>query len=343
MRKLLRILFARKACVLLSIVFLFTKVEGQVPDEKDLSPADIKRVKEELNLVADKIKIKSQTLLVDSALLNFERETEENMLPADELYDGEWNNEYVKAYKNSVIPDSFKIDVSSFIMPFKGKVTSQFGVRRRRFHFGTDIKLQIGDTVVAAFDGKVRVKKNQGRRKGYGLYLVLRHPNGLETVYGHLSDFLVNLGENVKAGQPIGLGGNTGRSFGSHLHFECRFLGMPINPEEIVDFENQCTFDENYTFVKNKSEKYNYAYAKRSLTPKKSSASKTTPKKTTATTTLNRFTEEGDGKIKYYRTKEGDTLSIIAIKNGTTVFRLCQLNGITKRTVLKTGRVIRCS
>ncbi|MDR2681117.1 MAG: peptidoglycan DD-metalloendopeptidase family protein [Tannerella sp.] len=342
---------AKRAGIVLVAVFFVANAYTQVSDnDNDLMPAEVKRVREELNLVASKVKIKGQTLLIDSALLKLEMENEEAMLPADELYDGEWNNEFVRAYSNSQIPDTFRIDVTSFVNPFNGRVTSRFGVRRRRFHYGTDIKLQVGDTVVAAFDGKVRIKKNQGRRKGYGKYIVLRHSNGLETVYGHLSDFLVNLDENVKAGQPIGLGGNTGRSFGSHLHFECRFLGMPINPEEIVDFENECTFDESYLFVKSKSQNYNYASSMKTQRRQRIQATRRKPvtntgksSYSTATVKKSRVGSASDGKLHYHRVKDGDTLGAIAARYGTTVSKLCQLNGITSTTKLKIGKVLRCS
>jgi hypothetical protein len=320
-------------------------ISAQNLSAKTLTPEDVKKITEDINLVAGRIEIKSQALLIDSALLAMELNSEAEMFPADDLYDGEWNNEYVKAYSNTAVPDSFRIDITSFVMPFAGRVTSKFGLRRRRYHFGTDIKLQIGDTVVAAFDGKVRIKKNQGRRKGYGKYLVLRHPNGLETVYGHLSDYLVDLDENVKAGQPIGLGGNTGRSFGSHLHFECRFLGMPINPETLVDFDNQCTFDDTYLFVKSESAKYNYAAARRALRTQQAKTSAAAKKSSTAskTSTSSAASKPAAGEIKYHRIQNGDTLGAISIKYGTTVSKLCKLNGISATTKLKIGKVLRCS
>ena len=115
-------------------------------------------------------------------------------------------------------------------------------------HKGIDLKVQIGDTIYAAFDGKVRLTKYE--RKGYGYYTILRHENGLETVYGHLSKFLVKPDQYVKAGDPIALGGNTGRSTGPHLHFETRFMGYAINPDAIFDFTNKTTQTDSYTFNK---------------------------------------------------------------------------------------------
>ena len=128
-------------------------------------------------------------------------------------------------------------------MPCDGYVTSPYGYRRRfrRMHKGIDLKVQTGDTVYAAFNGKVRLTKYE--RRGYGYYVVIRHENELETVYGHLSKFLVEPDQYVKAGDPIALGGNTGRSFGSHLHFETRFMGYAINPSAIFDF---CKPDSAY-------------------------------------------------------------------------------------------------
>ena len=140
-------------------------------------------------------------------------------------------------------------------MPHPGYVTSPYGYRRRfrRMHKGIDLKANTGDTVRAAFDGKVRITKYE--RKGYGYYVVIRHTNDLETVYGHLSKFLVEPDTYVRAGDPIALAGNTGRSTGSHLHFETRYMGYAINPAAIFDFANQTTHTDTYTFDKNTYQK----------------------------------------------------------------------------------------
>ncbi|GHU72763.1 peptidase M23 [Bacteroidia bacterium] len=267
-------------------------------------------------LVADCVKPTFETAMLDSLMV----ELEETMFPSNEIYDDQWNTEYVKAYADVQVPDSFTVDVSSFVMPIQNsRVTSNYGPRRRRFHYGTDLKLQVGDTVVAAFDGKVRVKKYQ--RGGYGYYLVLRHTNGLETVYGHLSGFLAYQDQYVKAGDPIALGGNTGRSTGPHLHFEFRFLGHPINPGEIIDLQELALKDDSYLFVKSESSK---SYA---------SSNKTN--RYTATT--------GDKQFKYYRIKTGDTLGAIARRYGTSVSTLCRLNNMKSSSVLRAGRSIRVS
>jgi len=193
------------------------------------------------------------------------------------------------------------------VPPTEGYVTSPFGPRRRRFHYGIDLKVQVGDTIRAAFDGKVRVEEYE--RRGYGYYLVLRHNNGLETVYAHLSDFLVQSDETVKAGQPIALGGNTGRSTGSHLHFETRFLGMAINPASIFDFQSCEPLNDTFVFTKAKSLANKYQ----------------------------------DGSFAYHRVKAGETLVKIAQKHGMSVSALCRLNNIKTTAKLRVGSTLRCT
>ena len=135
-------------------------------------------------------------------------------------------------------------------MPCPGQVTSNYGYRARfgRMHKGIDLAIRSNDTIYAAFEGKVRLTNYEA--KGYGNYVILRHPNGLETVYGHLNKFLVKPDQVVKAGQPIALGGSTGRSTGPHLHFETRYMGYAINPNAIFDFKNKTTHTDTYTFSK---------------------------------------------------------------------------------------------
>ena len=236
------------------------------------------------------------------------------MFPADELYNSNWDTINVNPFAKSSIdfPELYTIDCSSFIMPIDNeiKITSKYGPRRRRMHRGTDLKVQIGDTIRTSFDGKVRIKSFE--RRGYGYYLVIRHPNGLETVYGHLSKFLVTENQIVHAGQPIALGGNTGRSTGSHLHFETRFLGKDINPEELIDFLNSSPHKDEYVFHNIK------------INGKKS----------------NIYSTSADA-IAVHNVRKGETLSLIAGKYGTTVTELCNLNGISKTSTLSIGQPIR--
>jgi murein DD-endopeptidase MepM/ murein hydrolase activator NlpD len=241
-------------------------------------------------------------------------EYEDLQFPADELY-GSWDTCWVNPYRNGkelTVPDSFQIDCNAFTIPVDNeiKVTSKYGPRRRRMHRGIDLKVQIGDTIRAAFSGKVRIKSYE--RRGYGKYLVIRHPNGLETIYGHLSNYLVDENEIVTSGQPIALGGNTGRSTGSHLHFETRFLGQAIDPSDIIDFTNGTPHQDYYVFYKG--------------SPAKSG---------------NIYTSTSE-RIVYHRVKQGETLSHIAKKYHTSVSELCRLNGISKTSRLRIGQSIRC-
>lgn len=261
------------------------------------------------DLLASQAPIDRTLKSVDSLSLKLQLMAEDLEYPAFDLYEENWDTRFVNAYKGIAVPDSFRIDLTGYAMPTESRrITSKYGYRWRRMHRGLDVKVYVGDTIRSAFDGKVRVVKYEPR--GYGKYVVIRHPNGLETVYGHLSKQIVKVGDIVKAGEPIGLGGNTGRSTGSHLHFETRFLGIAINPIFMFDFENQDIVCDSYLFVKDKP------------TSSKSGSS---------------------GGSKYYRVRSGDSLSKIAARQGTTIDRLCRLNGITRKTILRPGQMLKCS
>ena len=268
-------------------------------------------------LMADRVGFKKDMTdkLIEMNELEELEAMEDLEFPADELY-GEWSNDWVDPFRGKKIdmPDSCRIDCSTFVLPLDTMtyVTSKYGPRRRRMHRGIDLKVQKGDTIRAAFSGKIRIRNFE--RRGYGYYLVVRHPNGLETVYGHLSKFLVERDEIVKAGQPIGLGGNTGRSTGSHLHFETRFLGQAINPAEIIDFENSVPRQDIFVFRNVK------------INGRKS----------------NIYTSSNNQMV-YHRVKSGDTLGKIARMYGMTVNELCRLNGLKSTSTLRIGQSIRCS
>ena len=269
------------------------------------------------DLLARQAPIDRKLKAIDSVALIRQIHKEMAAYPAFSLYP-EWSNAYAHNYKNVTIPDSFRIDLSGYCMPTTNtKITSKFGPRRRRMHKGIDVKVYIGDTIRAAFSGKVRVVKNQGRRTGYGKYVIIRHDNGLETVYGHLSKQLVNEEQYVEAGEVIGLGGNTGRSTGSHLHFETRFLGQAINPAFMFDFEKQDIVADSYLFMKGKNR---YRSSKNSAVAASSG-----------------------GDTQYYKVRKGDSLSRISKKTGVSIDRLCKLNGITRRTTLRVNQVLKCS
>ena len=129
-------------------------------------------------------------------------------------------------------------DFSTMLIPIthKAPLGSRYGVRDHRLHRGVDVSVIRDEPVVAAFPGTVVVSKyNQG---GYGHYVLVEHENGLSTLYGHLSERLVKVGEKVYPGDIVGLAGNTGKSSGAHLHFEIRYGEINIDPETIVDFPN---------------------------------------------------------------------------------------------------------
>ena len=232
------------------------------------------------------------------------------IIPSDDMYPT-WTNSVV--HYNSALPDSFRIDLRRYVMPTSNtKITDIFGYRprRRRVHQGLDIKVQTGDTIYAAFDGKVRITSYQ--RRGYGHYVVVRHNNGIETLYAHLSKKLVKVNQNVKAGEPIGLGGNTGRSSGSHLHFETILMGKSIDPALMFDFKNQKVTGDYYMYRKPGS----------------------------------RYVENGKVKVagpepKFHKVKSGDTIEKIARKYGVSQRRILELNKLNSNSIIRPGQNLR--
>ncbi len=223
-----------------------------------------------------------------------------------------WDNKMINSghFDSQHMTDTILFRVSdpltheSFYPPFNNYVTCGFGYRRSLFHFGTDIKLQKGDSIRAAFDGLVRVTKYD--RHGFGNVVVLRHVKGLETIYGHMSRVLVVPNQEVKAGDIIGLGGNTGRSTGYHLHFETRYMGEPFDPSCFYDFTNHKLITDTLVITR---ANFEYLIDIR--------------------------------KAKYCVVHKGDTLGKIARNYHTSISNLCRLNNITSKTLLRVGRKIR--
>jgi murein DD-endopeptidase MepM/ murein hydrolase activator NlpD len=224
-----------------------------------------------------------------------------------------WDSRSINPYKidganfKDTIPIALYDSIigTGWSMPIRpSNITSQFGMRHYRWHYGTDLKLEIGDPVVAAFDGIVRIRMYDGG--GYGNYLVLRHYNGVETLYGHLSKQEVEVGQLVRAGERIALGGNTGRSSGPHLHFEVRYEGNPIDPEFIYDFPAGKIRDRNF---KLSPEHFEYLRTAR--------------------------------KVVYHTIRSGENLGSISRKYRVSIGTICKLNRISTRTVLKVGRKLR--
>lgn len=239
--------------------------------------------------------------------------------PEIDIYTEGWNSKRVNPFNEAQVPATDVINLRGFVMPTKTRlVTSNYGYRKRfgRMHKGMDIHIKNNDTIYAAFDGKVRLTNYEA--KGYGNYVILRHPNKLETVYGHLNKFLVKPNQVVKAGQPIALGGSTGRSTGPHLHFETRYMGYAINPQAIVDYPNGRLFSETYTF--NKS-----TYTQSHKASKNKSRSYTINQDRAAT----------------YTVKGGDRLSDIARRHGISLTTLCRLNGIKESEPIRAGQVLK--
>lgn len=245
-------------------------------------------------------KIAPRYMLGDTTLMNHH--------PADSAYHFIWTDERVNPY--GTMFDSLKEDIhipmAGFVLPAPGYITSPFGWRRSRMHKGTDIKVQVGDSIRSAWAGQVRIVGWDPR--GYGYFVVVRHENGLETVYGHLSRPLVDEYEAVPAGYVLGLGGNTGRSTGSHLHFEIRYIGEAIDPAKVIDFSTGQ--------LRNKEE---YVIGIKAMKQARAEAA----------------------AMKYHKVRSGDTLSGIARKYGTSVRALCRLNKIKETKVLQIGQKIR--
>lgn len=241
----------------------------------------------------------------------------------EEDFEDNWENSKIHAYKGIVtvedLPDEVEINlvdsIHGFVNPKTGPVRSGFKFRRVREHKGTDIGLKTGDPIYAAFDGKVRVVMTTRNTGGYGNLVIIRHPNGLETYYGHLSKHNVQENDIVKAGEIIGLGGSTGRSTGPHLHFEARYMGQPFDPERIIDFERGVLRDSTFILKKH----YFSIYSHYGQTDQESIAA-------------------SQRIIHTVRSKE--VLGTIARKYGTTVARICKLNGFSAKKVIRPGQRI---
>ena len=308
------------------------------------------------DLLARQAPVDKKMRAVDSVAIQrlFEQENIED--PAAELYP-DWEDRFINAYGNVELPQELKIDLRHFCMPTTNRVvTSKYGYRPRfrRQHKGLDIDANKGDTIRAAFDGKVRVVEFQ--RGGYGNVVVIRHNNGLETVYGHLSKHLTQKGNIVKAGEPIGLAGNTGRSYGAHLHFETRLLGEYIDPAKLFDFENQDVTGDFYVFrgrgrgtllgkhdpnaaqlngdelAENAEEAESVESTEEEVTYISSEDTKSKQR-----------SQRAARNTRTHKVRKGETLSSIAKKRGTTVAKLCRANGISTKTKLRVGQILKYS
>ena len=234
-----------------------------------------------------------------------------NYLP-DTVYYHDWITDDIhqRKFDFSEVKDTISIVLNDscdfYTPPVKGPITSSFGRRKWRYHYGMDIDLQTGDTVRAAFNGKVRISTYS---KTYGNVIVIRHDNGLETIYGHLSKRLVKIDSVINSGTVIGLGGNTGHSYGSHLHFEIRYFDEALDPRDVISFEN---FTTHYDTLNISQCNFMYKEELKLM-----------------------------AAIKYHRVRSGNTLGHISQKYGTSITKLCQLNGISRNSILRIGQRIR--
>ncbi len=250
--------------------------------------------------------------------------------PSDSLYNGNWENLYLKMRHANIFDKNDTVQIilcskDSFASPLTSKVISKYGPRGRRFHTGTDVKCTLGQELYSAFDGKVRVAR---AFSSYGNIVVIRHFNGLETVYAHLSKIKVNVNDYVKAGDLIGLGGRTGRATTEHLHFEVRYLGEHFNSEKIIDFAQGKLISDTLFLVN--SDFVGYKDIDTSNINNLVAHNKSTSKKANVKTN-----NSSDKKVHYI--KKGDTLYSIALRFGTTVASICDINNISPERILDIG------
>lgn len=333
---------SRILVVLCTCFALGGMANAQVPPRKDKQtsskkshvmsvapPKEVGSIAEMASLLADNDGFLDKKKLSDYSKsinkeMGYDVVTEADLeFPSVDLYGAEsWHRNAVNPFIGSIradVPDTFAVDLTQFVYPLDElkRVTSSFGYRRRfgRMHYGIDISVRVGDTIRSAFDGKVRMVDYDGR--GYGRYLVVRHTNGLETLYAHNSRILVKQDQVVRAGDAIALGGNTGRSTGPHLHFECRYLGQALNPQKLINFYTGVPQSGEYiVYAKN----YNGGNGK---------------------ARISRSYGNHNGNVQMHRVKRGDTLSSIAKKYGTSVSRLCKLNRMSSRATLRVGHSLR--
>lgn len=248
------------------------------------------------------------------------------------VFDEYWSETVTNPYgiQQSELPASWSIwlvdELDQYHCPFIGDVhpRGKFGPRRGRRHQGVDLPLKTGDPIYATFTGKVRMSKYLG---GFGNLIVIRHENGIETFYGHLSKRYVEAGDWVNAGDVIGLGGSSGRSTGPHLHFETRYKGFAFDPQWIIDFKTGKLRQRLFLLKKkffNIYSNYEQDFEDEIKNEEEDKAE-----------------DAEKAAMKYYTIRSGDTLSKIARNHGTTIKELCRLNGISQNATLKIGKKIR--
>ncbi len=290
----------------MKLFLIFGLTSTQVIAQKDFYGGGFEENQTEKNFHEKSLFLNVDNLL--EALNSPTREDSAELIPSFDIYEN-WDTENIHVYYEdlSKMEGEVKLKLAEtkhdYCHPIKGEITSEFGYRSGKYHYGIDLRLKVGDPIYSAFDGVVRISQYS---PSYGHVMVVRHENGLETLYAHLSKRLYKPGQTLKAGQKLGLGGNTGRSTGPHLHFECRYLGEPINPSDIIDFEKGILVDKELDVNK---ETFAYLSKVRSK--------------------------------KYHSVRKGDTLCAISRLHKVKVSTLCKLNRIAETSSLRIGQKIR--
>lgn len=260
-----------------------------------------------LELVQQINNVAAQLMNEDNSIVSLTGFYDDSPFPSNSFYNSWDNYNMHPAVMDDNEQDNYSLvlrdtlNFCDFHPPVKGVITSNYGWRNGRSHQGMDIDLEVWDPIHASFDGMVRVSRFH---PAYGRVVVIRHYNGLETLYAHMHRLKVQVGDVVEAGQVIGLGGSSGRSTGSHLHFEVRFRGKPINPRSVISFKDYSLISDSVELVKTKWDSYQ-CYPK--------------------------------GK-SFYIVQKGDFLTKIANQYGTTVQRICEINGIKSSSTLRVGK-----
>lgn len=363
--------------LLLSLLFFcFTFFSyAQLIDGEQLTDPDPQNYSDEYEvIILDGKKVLRSKYSKEVFNSNFQQiQSGEGKTLTNRWYSDFWDTTVFNPFKDTTVQYPISIDFTgkTFTMPVYGKVTSRYGWRKGRAHKGIDIDLVTGDNVRVIMDGKVRFAKYYG---AFGNVVVVRHSNGLETIYAHLSKILVKPNTFLRSGQVVGKGGNTGRSTGSHLHFEVRYLSQSINPEYLFDFENKKYYNGQKLFVDRiwTDPTKHRSYRKSSIVvrhqpnfriqhttapkqiihqhakPKATQQEKNSFKKETVKASSLKK-ESGSKKTSLYKTqkpsfhivKKGETIRTIANKYSISIEELCNTNQIKKSTILKIGQELK--
>ena len=253
----------------------------------------------------------------------------------EKVFTENWNTTVTHVYYGVTadnLPESTAIQLIDSLTghhyPYKGYMSSKYGPRKGRSHQGVDLPLKTGDPVYATFDGVVRYSAFSS--SGYGNLVIVRHDNGLETYYAHLSERLVEPNDRVVAGQQIGKGGSTGRSSGPHLHFETRYKGQSFDPERLFDFKTGDLRNSEILLKRRHfsiHSKYEQDFNEEEEVAKQEAAERaaaSAPKQTT----------------QYHTVVAGDTFGSLARKYNTTSEAIQKLNPGIEPTKIRIGQKI---